>query len=76
MICFEIKTEIFIIHAAFNGESFRAYRTLIFYLKLEIFIVMQLGIICTQTVNFSLQALSHIRITHVYTHWLLQGMVQ
>ena len=29
-------------------ESSKAYRVLIFYLELEIFVVTQLGVICTQ----------------------------
>ena len=36
---FEITTQIFTTHAEVNGESFKAYRMLIFYLELEVFIV-------------------------------------
>ena len=36
---FEITIQIFTTHAKFNGESFKAYRMLMFYLELDIFIV-------------------------------------
>ena len=37
---FMITTQIFTTHAEFNEEPFKAYRMLIFYLQMEIFIVM------------------------------------
>ena len=36
---FEITIQIFTTHAKLNGEPFKAYRMLMFYLELDIFIV-------------------------------------
>ena len=40
------------VHAEIYGESFKAYRMKIPLLELEIFVNMQLGVICVDVVDF------------------------
>ena len=52
MLCSKYQHRFFTTHVELNGESFKAYRMLIFNSELEIFIIMLLGVICTYMVDF------------------------